>query len=274
MNIQKQVKTIRSYGTPSIFNGTNLWFVENGTWKFYGKDGQVHDGPLATGSFEPNNEAQLYSGHNFQRNLELLNERINTIHKELSYWDLYKITTAILTPASLPAVISSLAVGESAVINCETFTYNQKTYHRGDVIVKVSDTKELFIPAENTGIYKPNPHVQSTAEGYIITYEYQPGQPNSNERTIPLDVTLNQDSVTYGNTYTFNINHYSETFATYSFNNTPIKPVIKTFIKINNDYEEIVVDDMSVVYSNGQWTVEVPSTTFNEIINNLYVQVK
>lgn len=291
MNIQKQFKTIRSYGTPSIFNGTNLWIPKNVNeetpnsqpdyhWFYNGLDSGISANDNGSNPFAPVNNVQLYSSDNFQRNLELLDARINTIHKELSYWDLYKITTAVLIPTSLPAVISSLAVGESAVINCETFTYNQETYHRGDVIVKVSDTKELFIPAENTGIYKPvSPVVpylsNGSVEGYQITYSYMSGQPNSTERIVDLNVPLSSDSVTYGNTYIFDINNYSEDFSTYTFNNNPIKPVIKTFILISDiDYEEIIIDDMSVTYNNGKWTVSIPSTMFNENISKIYVQVK
>ena len=145
-----------------------------------------------------------------------------------------------------------MPVGNSAVINCDTFTYNNKKYHRGDVIVKISDSDEVFIPAVNTGVYVPTgfdgPNQQDG--GYTITYEYKENV-EQQEITVPGLIIASSGNSIYGQTYTMT-NIGSQRFAEATYNGAIIKPVIKTFVLSNlNEYEEIVLDqDFTVGYSN------------------------
>lgn len=267
MNIKKQAPTIRSYGTPSIFAGTNLWIYDDGKWFFNGQEINMSDAP------KPSSAAQLFSGKgSFQKNLDLLNARINTIHKELSYWDLYKINQTITSQEEFPAIVSALAVGQSAVINSQTFTYNGNTYHRGDVIVKISDSEELWVPAENTGVYKPTEIVHESGNTFKLKYEYTPAV-NENEGTVELaSTTISEGSNIYGQTAILNSAHFE--FAALASGNINIKPVIKFFRQEDNQYEEIVfsdIEDCNITLSSDRWNIDLASDL---VSNNLIVQVK
>lgn len=277
MNIKKPIPSIRSYGTPSIFKGTNLWFVQNGYWYFNNLDNK---GPEATGNFEPNLVASLYTGKDsFQKNLELINSRINTIQKELSYWDLYRITHTVTSEQSFPSVISSLAVGESAVINCKTFDYSNQRYHRGDVVVKISDSTEVLVPAINTGVYRPTKlsPIESGSNTYQIEYEYTEAVEDGDK--VPLHFNISNESSIYGNTYELDSNNIHKDFQTFFFNTKPIKPVIKSFIGDGVTYEEIILnEDLLITYatnvSPNKWNIDIASSVFEGTINKLYIQVK
>lgn len=281
MNIKKPMPSIRSYGTPSIFKGTNLWFVGENNYWYFNKEDDAHKGPLASGNFQQNLVASLYKGKDFfQKNLELLNSRINTVQKELSYWDLYKITHTVTSEQSFPSVISSLAVGESAVINCETFDYSNQRYRRGDVVVKISDSEEILVQAINTGVYKPQPIVGTLTPGtntYQIKYKYEEAVPDGD--IVSLKFPISDESSTYGNTYELDSDHMHKDFQTFFFSTEPIKPVIKSFIGDGVTYEEIILnEDLLITYatnvSPNKWNIDIASSVFKGIINKLYIQVK
>ena len=250
MNIKSQSPTIRSYGTPSIFNGVNLWFIKNGFWYFKSYDPENPDrnkGPAVTGDFTPDYSAKLFPSNNdFQKNLELLNERINTIHKELSYWDLYKITDSVLSSESFPAIISGLAVGSSAVINCETFTYMETQYHRGDVIVKISDNNELLIPAINTGVFKPDDiQYDEDSGGYRLSFTFMPSVPKNQETVTLPSLTIEEDgNAVYGQSFEFQSPNTEHVKVELFNESTIIKPVVKTFVNSQDiGLEEIILDN-------------------------------
>lgn len=92
----------------------------------------------------------------FQKNLELLNSKINTIHKELSYWDLYRIVSKVEKPSELESKFANLTPCQSLVISCESFTLEDEFYHMGDVIIKDVDGNAIKIDAVNSGIYYPS----------------------------------------------------------------------------------------------------------------------
>ena len=271
MNIKSQAPTIRSYGTPSVFSGTNIWTVKEGYWYYNGeKSNQV-----AEGKFTPNYSASLFTGKgSFQKNLELLNSRINTIHKELSYWDLYQITSTVLSPQSFPSIISALAAGNSAVINCETFTYNNQTYHRGDVVVKITDSEEILIQAINTGVFVPH-HFEEKDGMYNLHFRYTEAVTQIEAIATGLTIAATGNTI-YGQTFLFTTTgseHFnSETFGS-GQNTQIIKPVVKSFIQIDNKYEEIILDkdDLAITLDGSQWTLML---NFKPSDRDIYVQVK
>jgi len=274
MNIKSQTPTIRSYGTPSIYGGANLWFIKNGYWYFKNYDSEQPDknrGPVATGDFAPDYSATLFTGKgSFQRNLDLLNERINIIHKELSYWDLYRITDSVLTEESFPAVISGLAVGNSAVINCDTFTYNNQRYHRGDVIVKINDSEEVWIKSINAGSFMPIGFSENQGL-YTLEFEYQEGEGVATTVS-GLQIASVGNSI-YGYSYEKD-NLGTEQFPMEYLGTdaTPIKPVVKSFILSNNGYEEIVLDDDLIVSSSSNdWVLNLTGKPGDK---RIYIQVK
>ena len=277
MNIKSQTPTIRSYGTPSIFNGTNLWIVnKDKKWVYIDYTGSEHVTDLSaeSGPYKAINSPSLFTGKgSFQNNLNLLNERINIIHKELSYWDLYRITDSVLTEESFPAVISGLAVGNSAVINCDTFTYNNQRYHRGDVIVKINDSEELWIKSINAGSFMPTGFSKDESGLYTLEFKYQEGEGVATTVS-GLQIASEGNSI-YGYSYekdNLGTEHFPIEYLGTGTDASPIKPVVKSFILSDNGYEEIILDnDLTVSSFSADWVLGLngkPSDT------TIYIQVK
>ena len=277
MNIKSQTPTIRSYGTPSIYSGANLWIVnEEEKWVYIDHNGSEHVTDLSAASGSPYaaiNSPNLFKGKgSFQKNLDLLNQRINIIHKELSYWDLYRITDSVLTEESFPAVISGLAVGNSAVINCDTFTYNNQRYHRGDVIVKINDSEELWIKSINAGSFMPVGFSENQGL-YTLEFEYHEGEGVATTVS-GLEIASEGNSI-YGYSYekdSLGTEHFPIEYIGTGTNATPIKPVVKSFVLSDNGYEEIVLDgDLIVSSSSTDWVLGLAGKP-NDI--KIYIQVK
>ena len=263
MNIKKQY-SVRSLGTPTVFSGQKAFYYKDNQW-YYG------DQPVtitnATGQgLTPDINPKLYEALDaptFQKNLELLNNRINAIHKELTYWDLYKLSASVNSPAEFYSVFSSLAIGQSLVINCETFDINGTKYHKGDVIVKIDESSEIKIDSLATGIYYPFSLNAVDGSTYHLTYKYAEGAPQEGSNVDPkqqYELSLPVPAAGSSNVY-----GYVSKDASFTFNAIPdstssdyIKPIIKVFQEDNSNH---VIEEMIVPYtvtfnsSNATFTV-------------------
>lgn len=212
-------------------------------------------------------EGQIDLQHRFAQNIELINQRISGITKQLTYWDLYRLAYQVTSPNDLDATFAKLTPGQALIINCESFSSNNQSYHKGDVVVKMLDNEAAYIPAITGGIYYPDAESSGpTTEGgrYKLVYKYATSKPQD---TIEIEVPQGDvtDSYIYGifrdisNKYASTNTEYSESFDCVSYEDTPIRPYIKFFTEAN---EEIALS-FSVTLSNNTWTVswtDAPST--------------
>ncbi len=246
MNIKKQYST-RSLGTPTVFSGQKIFFYKEGQW-YYGDENTPVTITSQGKALVPDKQPHLYhkgGPETFQKNLELINERINSIHKELTYWDLYKISASVNNASEFYSVFTSLAVGQSMVINCSTFYVNNIAYHKGDVIVKINENQEIKIDSLSTGIYYPSKLTKDDQSNtYLLNFTYAAGEPQEGsltgpqkEYSYPLSMPENNANI-YGqisrsNPFTFKA--IPDTKGSQDY----IKPIIKVFTE---DNEEIAVD--------------------------------
>ena len=246
MNIKKQYST-RSLGTPTVFSGQKIFFYKEGQW-YYGDENTPVTITSQGKALVPDEQPHLYhkgGPETFQKNLELLNERINSIHKELTYWDLYKISASVNNASEFYSVFTSLAVGQSMVINCSTFYVNNIAYHKGDVIVKINENQDIKIDSLSTGIYYPSKLTKDDQSNtYLLNFTYAAGEPQEGSSTgpqkeyrYPLSMPENNANI-YGqvsrsNPFTFKA--IPDTKGSQDY----IKPIIKIFTE---DNEEIAVD--------------------------------
>lgn len=253
MNIKKQY-SVRSLGTPTVFSGQKTFYYKDGQWYYGDQQVTITSGGQAV---VPDNNPSLYNSANitdFQKNLELLNSRLNAIHKELTYWDLYKLSASVNSPAEFYSVFSSLAIGQSLVINCETFDINGTKYHKGDVIVKIDESSEIKIDSLATGIYYPFSLNAVDGSTYHLTYKYAEGAPQEGSNVDPkqqyelsLPVPAAGSSNVYGYVWRGREDDDDDSF---QFNAIPdstssdyIKPIIKVFQEDDSNHviEEIIV---------------------------------
>lgn len=246
MNIKKQYST-RSLGTPTVFSGQKIFFYKEGQW-YYGDENTPVTITSQGKALIPDEQPHLYhkgGPETFQKNLELINERINSIHKELTYWDLYKISASVNNASEFYSVFTSLAVGQSMVINCNTFYVNDIAYHKGDVIVKINENQEIKIDSLSTGIYYPSKLTKDDQSNtYLLNFTYAAGEPQEGSSTGPqkeysYPITMPESNaniygqVSQSNPFTFKAIPDTEGGQDY------IKPIIKIFTE---DNEEIAVD--------------------------------
>lgn len=246
MNIKKQYST-RSLGTPTVFSGQKIFFYKEGQW-YYGDENTPVTITSQGKALVPDEKPHLYhkSGpETFQKNLELINERINSIHKELTYWDLYKISASVNNASEFYSVFTSLAVGQSMVINCNTFYVNDIAYHKGDVIVKINENQEIKIDSLSTGIYYPSKLTKDDQSNtYLLNFTYAAGEPQEGSSTGPQKEYSYPISMPESNANIYGQVSQSNPFTFKAIPDTEggqdyIKPIIKIFTE---DNEEIAVD--------------------------------
>ena len=246
MNIKKQYST-RSLGTPTVFSGQKIFFYKEGQW-YYGDENTPVTITSQGKALIPDEQPHLYhkgGPETFQKNLELINERINSIHKELTYWDLYKISASVNNASEFYSVFTSLAVGQSMVINCNTFYVNDIAYHKGDVIVKINENQEIKIDSLSTGIYYPSKLTKDDQSNtYLLNFTYAAGEPQEGSSTGPQKEYSYPISMPESNANIYGQVSRSDPF---TFEAIPdivggtdyIKPIIKIFTEEN---EEVAVD--------------------------------
>lgn len=270
MNIKQQYST-RSLGTPTVFSGQNIFQIQpaastlpnkydiflNGTRIATDVDKTLINTDPKLIPMESNNEQQLKDV--FRKNLNLINGRLNAVHKELTYWDLYKISASVNSAEEFYSVFASLSIGQSMVINSNTFSINGVDYHRGDVIVKISEDNEIKIDSIATGIYFPQElsHTEGT-DTYEINYHYTSAVPSAGGKEVKnnkvstdgapnINLKFNVESSNPENNSIYGIysegvllnNDYIVEFPAVEVDNNIVRPVVKIFTE---DNEEIFED--------------------------------
>lgn len=244
--------TTNSLGNITLFQGNTLRVDEtNNHWLINGEDTGKTTQDIAAKSIEI---TKLYasnpgSASTWNENLGLLNSRINAIKKELTYWDLYKITKQINQPGDLNPTFASLTPGQSLVVNTDyTFTNNGQNFSRGDVVVKMLDNQAALIRALSGGTYKP----QSELEDGYLTFTYETAPQDGDSVTIEMPEWDISSSFIYG-IYN-NYNNEPIEITPVEYNGTVIKPYIKFF---TSEKEEIYLDYTAT--TSGDNTIITPT---------------
>lgn len=239
--------------------------------------------------------SSLYQGTDptvFAKNLELINQRIHSIHKELTYWNLYKITLSVNSSADFERIIAALAPGEACIINTNTFTSQGQRYSRGDVFVKTINNELVYVPSVNSGFYYPSLiRYNSTDNVYQLQYSYSTVAPNETSTS-----TVGIDELVANPASKIIFENLSETRASFIYGNyqeidslnpvlirktvidgVNVYPVVKFFLSENNGMtmEEIGLN-FSVVSSSDYWSITCTDydTLFSTNGRKLFMQVK
>ena len=124
----------------------------------------------------------------FANSMQNIDARLNEIKKEITYWDVYNISSAITAPEIFDSKVANLEINNSAVINTTYFKRNfqgiETEFHSGDVIIRLKDGSYQHIKAANAGVYVP------TLESFTQTELADYYQTNFNKDTI---ITIDGD---------------------------------------------------------------------------------
>ena len=108
------------------------------------------------------------------KNIDYLYSKIKQVSKDLTFWDLYKISSVITDKKELQPVSNALLPFTSAIINTSSaFSDGDTSYAVGDLIVKNQDGTTEHIRAERGGIFFPQTITRSTAgSNYNYTIDF------------------------------------------------------------------------------------------------------
>ena len=219
---------------------------------------------------------------NYSKSLQAINERINTLHKQLTYWDLYHITQVVNNKDELGIKFTALHNGESLVINTnESFQSNDQWYSRGDVVLKLDNGEQLLIKSQNSGYYYPaSIKYDNALKSLIIKYNFNNAAPINDKSTTESDIpyTTMEHTVEIGSAsiqgayslfqeYTAAV-RIQKVKSIINDNEVVVQPVVKFFLKTNDGYEEIYLD-----YQRVESTDEYTITSSNYPLNT-WIAVK
>ena len=201
------------------------------------------------------------SMQDFNEKLQSIHDRINKLHKQLTYWDLYHITQTVSSADEFGLKFSALNIGESMIINAnKSFMRDQRLYSRGDIVMKMENGEKLYIAGRNAGVYKPSNIALKDNNNLAITYEFLDYQPTTTEeKNLNYAVTLT--GIQAKAAYSINqilpepskeSNESTCQFDVIKANEKTVQPVIKFFL----DNEEVYID-YKLTLSNNQYTVTV-----------------
>ena len=226
----------------------------------------------------------------FQTQIDNLNTKLNSVAKNLTYFDFYNIVDVTVNKNNFSAQVNALTPNTSLIINSEPFFLNDVYYNTGDIIFKSSNSNIVHIKAQTGGIYYPN-KITLSDNSYSIQYKYTSTQPETN--TIKnVDVSI-EGQTAGGAAYTINFNKITNSnqgsiyglwrefndgiFDIYykdnqDNQNNRIQPYIKFYLydeKKNIGPEEIYLD-YKLKVENNKWKIEI----VDSIPANLWMKVK
>jgi hypothetical protein len=122
----------------------------------------------------------------YSEKLSYLEEKINAIRKDISYFDAYNITQGISDKNQLSAAIAALPPGSALVVNFQdTYKLGGREYKTGDVVLRTINGEEVYISSQVGGTYYP---YQLTKDGsddtYKLTFKYIESKPTAGQAGI------------------------------------------------------------------------------------------
>lgn len=204
----------------------------------------------------------------FATAMQNIDTKLNEIKKEITYWDIYKIASAITSAEDFENKVENLEINHSTVINTTHFKRSfqgmETDFYSGDIIVRLKDGSYQHIEAANAGVYIPtitdNNNGEETNENTTnlkITYNYATTVTNDQKE---ISATIKTLTGTNSQMYGYSIpGTYDSQTKKFSFdivyqkkydngnlvNDTtkPIVPVLKFFDKNN---QEVYTDEYTL----------------------------
>lgn len=120
--------------------------------------------------------------------LETLNTKLDTIKKQISYFDSYNITEAVSDSSMFSNQINSLPSNEALVINCSPFIYNSESFAPGDIVLKLSSGQIVHIKSLTGGVYYPSKMTANAGDKkstYTVQYTFSGASPSAPTAIVP-----------------------------------------------------------------------------------------
>lgn len=196
--------------------------------------------------------------------LNYLQTDIKLLHRELTYWDIYKINYVIKDISEYNSIINNLLPGQTAVIGFkQSEIVNGVRRSRGDLIVRLLNNDLFEIPSLSSGIYVPSSYTDN--QWHFIYTNDTPKEGTSVDITVtsqaPGDIYGHVVDIAQIYTYTFaDKNGVKPLIRFYTADNEIIDlPFSVTFEKKDeedpNDYDKWIIN----------WTAINPLATIMQV---------
>ena len=205
------------------------------------------------------NYSNIKDASTFGSALQQIDNKLHDIKKEITYWDVYNISTAVYNKEEFENKVANLNVNSSLVINTTSFstTFNGEdtNFHSGDIVVRLKDGSYNHIKAANAGVYVPTitdnngEPTDTDTTNLKITYNYVKTVTDDQKEILATIKTLTGDgSRMYG--YDVNIDDEPCTkehpfYISYAYDDDgeAITPIIK-FFDVNR--QEVYTDEYTL----------------------------
>lgn len=206
------------------------------------------------------NYSNIKDASTFGSALQQIDNKLNDIKKEITYWDVYNISSAVYNKEEFESRLANLNINSSLVINTTSFStmFNGRDtdFHSGDVIVRLKDGSDQHIKAANAGVYVPKLDINGTKDQLTVTYEYQTTVSEGDKKEAIIKTLTGTKSKMYG--YSLVIDNTDENKIYNSLKPFRFKievddtgmfitPVIKFF---DNKRQEVYTDEYTLAIDN------------------------
>lgn len=120
----------------------------------------------------------------FMINLQYLDQKIEATTREVTYWDLYKISTVLVDANAFYSSLNNLLPYSSMIINTLVTNTEDGDLNPGDIVIKNNNGSHDIIRAERGGIFYPSSIIASPSQNnytYAINYSYSAIAPSETE---------------------------------------------------------------------------------------------
>lgn len=227
------------------------------------------------------NHSDIEEPKDFGTVLQQIDNKLNEVKKEITYWDVYNISSAITSAEQFESKIANLEINNSTVINTTYFKRNFQgkvtDFYSGDIIIRLKDGSYQHIKAANAGVYVPTIIDNDTGKetninttNLKITYNYERTITES-QKVIPATIKSldGKNSKMYGYSIpgTYNkeqpflfpiISSEQETVNGVQIQSFPIIPVLKFF---DDNNQEVYTDEYTLSSSGSNYSFYLHSNS-------------
>ena len=105
--------------------------------------------------------------------IRYLDAKLSAVRKTATFWDAYNIRESASTVDEFAQKYAALPNNSSLVINTGTLNIGEKTYNRGDIVIKDNYGNEVDVKNNLGGVYIPQTEVKDLGAGNLqINFSY------------------------------------------------------------------------------------------------------
>lgn len=224
------------------------------------------------------------------KNIEYLYQKMKQCTRNVTYFDLYKITTIITQDSEFDAKINALEPYSTAIINTN-ITTAKDNYSPGDMVVKNIDGTTTTIFAQRGGIFYPQSLVKKNNNVNNYTYDFsfafQSTPPDTNASPVSVTPEQKDEELVWVAEYASTINFtglksgvpaspYNAVYTNPTVTNDmivlntpiakdaeqePIYPIVHAYV----DNEEVYMDQM-IELDSDQFVIKLIGTLCTKVV--------